>query len=411
MDKPKTLWKLVTERPAVYRIGLIFLLEEPFNMPKTALEGITVLEFASYVSGPYAGMMLADLGAEVIKIETPTGGDPFRGWGAADYSATFGSVNRNKKSIILDLKTETGLESALALAEEADVLIENFRVGTMDRLGLGYEKLSTLNPGLIYCSVTAFGLSGPYASRPGYDTVGQAMGALLSVLTDLENPKPMGVSLSDHLTGIMAAYGILGAICARERTGEGQRVETSLLASTLAFLGENAARYFEEGNVPKRKTRTQTAAVFAFVAGDEKPFVIHLSSPPKFWQGLCRVVGHEEWIEDARFKTKADRRKNYDELEGLLSNIFKTQPRDHWLNALMSEDVPTGPIYSLDEALEDPQVLHLDMIQEVPHPKVGSVKLVGGGVNLSKTPTNIICSLHYQNVGCWPQPGCIPGVV
>ena len=354
-----------------------------------ALEGITVLEFASYVSGPYAGMMLADLGAEVIKIETPDGGDPFRGWGAADYSATFGSVNRNKKSVILDLKTDAGRNVAQALAVESDVLIENFRVGTMDRLGLGYDALSATNPRLIYCSVTAFGLTGPYAARPGYDTVGQAMGALLSVLTDLDNPKPMGVSLSDHLTGIMAAYGVLGAICARERTGRGQRVETSLLSSTLAFLGENAARYFEEGSVPKRKTRTQTAAVFAFVAGDGKPFVIHLSSPPKFWEGLCRVAGREDWVEDTRFRTKADRRKNYDELDTALASIFATQPRQHWLDALLEADVPSAPIYELDEALADPQVQHLNMIKEIPHPKVGSVKLVSGGVNLSDTPTQI----------------------
>ena len=278
---------------------------------------------------------------------------------------------------------------AQALAVETDVLIENFRVGTMDRLGLGYDALSATNPRLIYCSVTAFGLTGPYAARPGYDTVGQAMGALLSVLTDLDNPKPMGVSLSDHLTGIMAAYGVLGAICARERTGRGQRVETSLLSSTLAFLGENAARYFEEGSVPKRKTRTQTAAVFAFVAGDGKPFVIHLSSPPKFWEGLCRVAGREDWVEDTRFRTKADRRKNYDELDTALASIFATQPRQHWLDALLEADVPSAPIYELDEALADPQVQHLNMIKEIPHPKVGSVKLVSGGVNLSDTPTQI----------------------
>ena len=151
-----------------------------------ALGGITVLEFASYVSGPYAGMMLGDLGAEVIKVEDPKSGDPFRGWGAADYSATFGSVNRNKKSIILDLKSTEGVAAAITLTEEADVLIENFRPGTMDRLGLGYEKLSAINPRLVYCSVTGFGGTGPYAKRPGYDTVGQAMGGLLSVLTDLD---------------------------------------------------------------------------------------------------------------------------------------------------------------------------------------------------------------------------------
>ena len=358
-------------------------------MARSALDGVTVLEFASYVSGPYAGMMLADLGAEVIKIEDPDSGDPFRGWGAADYSATFGSVNRNKKSVILDLKSDDGRDAARALAATADVLIENFRPGAMERLSLGYEALCADNPRLIYCSLTGFGATGPYAARPGYDTIGQAMGGLLSVLSDIENPKGMGVSLSDHLTGIMAAYGVLGALCARERTGKGQRVETSLLSSTLAFLGENAARYFEDGEVPGRKTRTRTAQVYCFIAGDGKPFVIHLSSPAKFWHGLCRVVGHEEWIEDDRFKNKADRQNNYDALEAALAEVFRTAPRDHWLDGLLAEDVPAAPVYTLDEALDDPQARHLDMVREVPHPKLGHVRLVESAVRLSDTPTEI----------------------
>ena len=365
----------------------------------TALDGVTVLEFASYVSGPYAGMMLGDLGAEVIKVEDNKTGDPFRGWGAADYSATFGSVNRNKKSIILDLKSDEGITNATALAAQSDVLIENFRPGVMDRLGLGYETLSALNPRLIYCSVTGFGGTGPYAKRPGYDTVGQAMGGLLSVLTDLDAPKGMGISLSDHLTGMMAAYGCLGALAARERTGKGQRVETSLLTATLSFLGENAARYFEEGKVPGRKTRTQTAQVYSFVAGDGKPFVIHLSSPPKFWKGLCKVAGHEEWFDDERFVGKAERRKNYDELEMLLAEIFRTKPRARWLNRLLEEDVPSAPIYTRDETLADPHIQHLNMIRDVPHPKVGSVKLVESGIRMSDTPPEIVTAapLHGEH--------------
>jgi len=358
-------------------------------MSQTALDGITVLEFASYVSGPYAGMMLGDLGAEVIKIEDPKSGDPFRGWGAADYSATFGSVNRNKKSVILDLKTEGGRAAAQALAADADVLIENFRPGAMDRLGLGFEALSAANPRLIYCSITGFGPDGPYAARPGYDTVGQAMGGLLSVLTDLDAPKGMGVSLSDHLTGMMAAYGVLGALCAREHTGRGQRVETSLLSATLSFLGENAARYFEEQKVPGRKTRTQTAQVYCFVASDGKPFVIHLSSPAKFWQGLCGVVGRPDWVDDDRFRDNAGRRRNYDALESALAAIFRTEPRAHWLEMLLAADVPAAPIYTLDETLADPQVQHLGMVRDVPHPKLGTVRLVESGARLSDTPTDI----------------------
>jgi crotonobetainyl-CoA:carnitine CoA-transferase CaiB-like acyl-CoA transferase len=361
-----------------------------------ALEGITVLEFASYVSGPYAGMMLSDLGAEVIKIEGPDGGDPFRGWGAADYSATFGSVNRNKKSVVLDLKSEDGLAAARALAEGADVLIENYRAGTMDRLGLGYETLRQTNPRLIYASVTGFGPTGPYAGRAGYDTVGQAMSGLLSVLTNLDEPEPMGISLSDHLTGMMAAYGILGALMARERTGKGQRVETSLLAASVAFLGENAARYFETGKTPSRETRARSAQVYAFLDSEGKGFVVHLSSPTKFWRGLTNVAGHPEWQEDARFKTKRDRQENYRVLHGLLAAIFRTQPREVWLKRLEEHDVPSAPIYTLGEVFTDPQVEHLGLIRQVPHKKLGHVSLVGGGVSLSDTPAEIVaCAPDY----------------
>jgi crotonobetainyl-CoA:carnitine CoA-transferase CaiB-like acyl-CoA transferase len=361
-----------------------------------ALEGITVLEFASYVSGPYAGMMLSDLGAEVIKIEGPDGGDPFRGWGAADYSATFGSVNRNKKSVVLDLKSDDGLSAARSLTESADVLIENYRAGTMDRLGLGYEALTQTNPRLIYASVTGFGPTGPYAGRAGYDTIGQAMSGLLSVLTNLENPEPMGISLSDHLTGMMAAYGILGALMARERTGKGQRVETSLLAATVAFLGENAARYFETGKTPSRETRARSAQVYAFLDSEGKGFVVHLSSPTKFWRGLTNVAGHPEWQEDARFKAKRDRQENYRVLHGLLAAIFRGAPREHWLGKLEEHDVPSAPIYTLGEVFADPQVEHLGLIRQVPHKKLGHVSLVGGGVTLSDTPAEIVaCAPDY----------------
>jgi formyl-CoA transferase len=361
-----------------------------------ALDGITVLEFASYVSGPYAGMMLGDLGAEVIKIESPDGGDPFRGWGAADYSATFGSVNRNKKSVVLDLKSEEGLAAARALAETADVLIENFRAGTMDRLGLGYDSLRKSNKRLIYASITGFGQSGPYAGRAGYDTVGQAMSGLLSVLTDLERPQAMGISLSDHLTGMMAAYGILGALLARERTGRGQRVETSLLSASIAFLGENAARYFETGKTPSRETRARSAQVYAFLDSEAKGFVVHLSSPTKFWRGLTEVAGHPEWQDDERFKTKRDRQENYRVLHELLQTVFRKASRESWLQELEAHDVPSGPIYSLNDVFSDPQVVHLGLKREVPHKKLGSVSLIGGGVTLSETPAEIVaCAPDY----------------
>jgi crotonobetainyl-CoA:carnitine CoA-transferase CaiB-like acyl-CoA transferase len=354
-----------------------------------ALDGIRVIELANYVSGPYAGMMLADFGAEVIKIEVPGTGDPFRGWGTVDYSPTFGSVNRSKKSVALDLKTADGKAAAAKLIAGADVLIENFRPGTLERLGLGYDALRVGNPRLIWCSITGFGNLGPLADRPGYDTVGQAMGGLLSVLTDMDAPKPMGISFSDHLAGMVAANGILAALHARHRTGKGQRVDTSLVEATVSFIGENAARFFENGKAPNRATRTHTAQVYAFVAGDGKPFVVHLSSPEKFWKGLANVAGHPEWLDDPRFNPRRARQKNYDVLHAALSDVFGTRERNYWLRRLTEEDVPSGPLYDFAEVFSDPQVEALEMRVDVPHPKLGKVGLVRNGARLSDTPVRI----------------------
>jgi crotonobetainyl-CoA:carnitine CoA-transferase CaiB-like acyl-CoA transferase len=358
-------------------------------MNATALDGITVLEFASYVSGPYAGMLLADLGATVIKIEHPDGGDSFRGWGKADYNPTFGSMNRNKKSVTIDLKSEKGRTQARQLARKADVIIENFRTGTMDRLGLDFESLAADNPGLIYCSVTGFGTKGPYRDRPGYDTVGQAVSGLLAVLTDRRAPQTMGISLSDHLAGVFACYGILAALMARTKSGRGQRVETSLLQATVAFLGENAANFFDDGEVPTRKTRCKRAQVFAFTARDALPFVVHLSSPPKFWEGLLTATERQDLGVDERFKTRAHRVTNYDALHEELQTIFNKGTRAEWLARLGEADVPSGPINGIDEVFADPQVRALEMRKLLPHGSRGTVAVVGSAVQMSATPPRI----------------------
>jgi crotonobetainyl-CoA:carnitine CoA-transferase CaiB-like acyl-CoA transferase len=354
-----------------------------------ALDGIKVLEFASYVSGPFAGMLLSDLGAEVVKVESPQGGDPFRQWGKQDYNGTFGSMNRNKKSVTLDLKTETGRASAHRLALGADVIIENFRSGVMERLGLGYEALAADNPRLVYCSITGFGSDGPYRSRSGYDTVGQAVSGLLGVLTDRKAPQPMGVSLSDHLAGTFAAYGVLAALMARTASGRGQKVETSLLQATLALLGENAATFFEDGRTPSRATRCQRAQVFAFTAGDGLPFVVHLSSPEKFWHGLLAVTDRAALATDERFRTREMRVKNYDALCAELTAAFKARPRAEWLALLERKDVPSGPINTIDEVFADPQVVALGIRKNLPHRTRGTVSVVGNPVRLSATPPRI----------------------
>ena len=354
-----------------------------------ALAGIRVVEAASYVTGPFASQLLADMGAEVVKIEEPKRGDPFRGWGERNYAATFCSLNRNKKSITLDLRIDAGRDIALRLASEADVLIQNFRPGVMEKRGLGYDDIKKLNSKIVYCSISGFGPTGPYRDMPGYDTVGQARSGLLSLLTDPGKPQGMGISFSDHLTGMYACYGVLSALMNRTLSGEGQHVETSLLRASVSFVGENAARYFETGHVPRRKHRTTTAGVFAFEDRDGLPFVLHMSSPDKFWRNMFEVVGKPEWSEDSRFNNRKARIENYDTLVEQLTPIFRGGRREDWLRRLTERDVPAAPINTLDEVFADPQVQTYGFPIEVEHPKMGKMKLLGNAVDMSRTPPSI----------------------
>ena len=354
-----------------------------------ALAGIRVVEAASYVTGPFASQLLADMGAEVVKIEEPKRGDPFRGWGERNYAATFCSLNRNKKSITLDLRVDAGRAIALRLASEADVLIQNFRPGVMAKRGLGYDDIKKLNSKIVYCSISGFGPTGPYRDMPGYDTVGQARSGLLSLLTDPGKPQGMGISFSDHLTGMYACYGVLSALMNRMLSGEGQHVETSLLRASVSFVGENAARYFETGHVPRRKHRTTTAGVFAFEDRDGLPFVLHMSSPDKFWRNMFEVVGKPEWSEDSRFNNRRARIENYDTLVEQLTPIFRGGRREDWLRRLTEMDVPAAPINTLDEVFADPQVQTYGFPIEVEHPKMGKMKLLGNAVDMSRTPPSI----------------------
>ena len=356
-----------------------------------ALEGIKVLDITSYIAGPYASLLLADLGAEVYKIETPGVGDPFRTWDKEpkNYSPSFCSLNRNKKSITLDMKTPEGQEVFLRLAKDADVIVENLRPGVVDRLGIGYEAIKAINPKIIYCSISAFGQDGPYRKRPGYDTLGQSLSGLLSVLTDLEAPHGPGAAFSDHLGGLFGCYGILAAIAARERTGVGQKVETSLLEASICFLGMPMTQYLFSKQVPSMRSRIKTAGVYALVAGDGKPFVIHLSHPPKFWIGVTEVLGRPDFQTDARTKDRHARSQNYEFICETFTAIVKTAPRDHWLKLLQEKDVPCAPINNFAEVFEDPQVKHLDRLIDIDDPEFGKFQLVKNGINLSETPIQL----------------------
>jgi crotonobetainyl-CoA:carnitine CoA-transferase CaiB-like acyl-CoA transferase len=353
-------------------------------MPTQALQHVTVLECATFVTGPYASALLASLGARIIKIESPPQGDPYR-YFAPDphYSFNFAHLNRNKQSLVLDLKAAQGRRICYELLKGADVFVENFRPGTAERLGLGYETLHALNPRLVYCSISAFGQSGPYVDKPGFDTLGQAVSGLLSLLNDSDDPKVMGMALSDYITGMSAGYGILGALLARGQSGEGCRVETSLLQATLSFIGESAAGYLRTGSVPNRMARVKNAHAFAFICADGLPLAIHCSVPEKFWLGLLEATGRMDIAADERFNTRDARRQNYACLEETLAPTFKTKSREEWLHCLEARDVPVVPLYDLAEALADPQVRHLQLVEQVEHPVAGQMEFVGSPVRYS----------------------------
>jgi crotonobetainyl-CoA:carnitine CoA-transferase CaiB-like acyl-CoA transferase len=356
-------------------------------MPVGILTDCLVVECSTFVTGPYATALLADLGARVIKIESPPDGDPYRYFSPdPHFSFNFAHLNRNKESLLLDLKSAKGKEIGLELLKRADVFVENFRPGTAERLGLGYETLRALNARLVYCSISAFGQSGPYVDKPGFDTLGQAMSGLLSLLSDPEAPKVMGMAVSDYVTGLSAGYGILGALLARAKSGAGTRVETSLLQATLSFMGETAAGYMRTGNVPNRMSRVKNAHAFAFVCKDKLPLAIHCSVPEKFWLALLKTVDRMDIAADERFKTRDCRRQNYEALEKTLAPVFARQTREEWLKRLAANDVPAVPLYNVAEALDDPQIKHLGLTEELEHPKAGKLKFVGGPVSYDRLP-------------------------
>lgn len=356
-----------------------------------ALEGIRILDLTSYIAGPFATMLLGDLGAEIIKIEQPGEGDMFRAWNQEPklYSPLFRSFNRNKKSATLNLASPEGKEIFRRLVQTSDVVVENFRPGVVDRLGIDYDTVAKINPRIVYCSISAFGQKGPYKSKPGYDTIGQALSGLLSILTDLENPNGPGAPFSDHLGGIYGCYGILAALMARERTGKGQKVETSLLEATISFIGYSVTQYLATGEVPTMVSRLHQAQVYAFVAQDDLPLVIHLSHPKKFWDGLTEAVGRTDLRDHPSFKEGHARERNYDQLRDILKEIFRRQTRDYWLETLEKHDVPCAPIRKLDEVFQDPQVRFLDRLVQIDDPELGASYYVKNGVNLSETPATI----------------------
>jgi crotonobetainyl-CoA:carnitine CoA-transferase CaiB-like acyl-CoA transferase len=333
-------------------------------MNDTALAGLRVIELGTFITGPCAGMMLADLGADVIKIESPEG-DPYRSYQGGHYSPHFQAYNRNKRSLALDLKKSADKELLDRLIREADVFIQNFRPGTAERLGAGVERLRGINPRLVYCSISGFGATGPYVERPSYDSVAQALSGFLSVVVDPANPQFLGPALADAITGIYAAYGVLGALVRQARQGQGALVEVSMLEAMAHFAVEPFAAFFALGAAPRSSDRPRLAQAYILEAGDGRLIAIHLSSLEKFWTGLIEALEAPELAADPRFSTRLARIDNYATLRTELSARFAKHNLAHWEARLRSQDVPYAPINSIEQVVQDPQVEHLGLIVPV----------------------------------------------
>jgi crotonobetainyl-CoA:carnitine CoA-transferase CaiB-like acyl-CoA transferase len=325
------------------------------------------------------------MGAEVIKVENPKGGDPFRGWDLGGDQPNFWAFNRGKKSVTLNLQAPEGKEIFYSLVKHADVVLENYRPGVTKKLGIDYDTLTKINQRIICCSITGTGPTGPYVNRPAYDTVGQGLGGMLSVLMDPKDPKPIGPAYADHLSGLFAALGILGALAARARTGRGQQVDATMAGAVLGFLNAPATEALARGRAPGPYTRPRQSQTYAFLGSDGLPFAIHLSSPQKFWEGLCNAAGHPELIEDPRFNTRPNRRKNYDELNQTFAAIFREKPRAYWLERLEANDVPHTPVYNLLEVFQDPQIKHMGLEIKIERKDKPSIRTVKFPVEFSET--------------------------
>ncbi len=328
------------------------------------LDGIRVVEQGTFITGPCAGMMLADLGADVIKIESPEG-DPYRSYQGGAYSPHFQAYNRNKRGIALNLKSGADRELFEGLVREADVFIQNFRPGTAERLGAGSERLCSLNPRLVYCAISGFGADGPYAARPSYDSVAQALSGFLSVVVDARDPQFLGPALADAITGIYAAYGILGALVQRGRTGRGTLVEVSMLEAMSHFAVEPFAAYFALGKAPSSRDRPRLAQAYILRTADGRLVVLHLSSLEKFWTGLLEALEAPQLARDPRFQTRQARIDNYEALRAELMARFAARDLAHWAESLSRHDVPHAPMNGIDEVVRDPQVAHLGLIVPV----------------------------------------------
>lgn len=350
------------------------------------LKDIRVVELGTYITGPAAGMHLADLGADVIKVERPGTGDPFRAFKGGLYSPHYQTYNRNKRSIALDTRDPDDLATLHELVATADVFIQNFRPGVAEKLGAGEADLRRVRPDLIYCAISGFGTSGPSRDRPAYDTVAQAASGYLRLLTPPTNPRVIGPAIADAVTGQYAAMACLAALLERSKTGKGRRIDISMLEAMAHFNLDSFTHYFSVGEVMGPLSRPVVSQSYTFECADGKWVAIHMSSPPKFWEGLLAATGQEHLASDPRFAERLERIKHQDDLIEVLTPVFRSRTRDKWCARLLDAGVPHAPAYDADEALEDPQAVHLKLKTSAPSSELGTFTTVRAPYNFDGAP-------------------------
>ncbi len=362
-------------------------------MSNGPLKGMKVLELAQIMAGPTCGMMLADMGADVIKVEKVPGGDDARNYreeNAREISQSYGTLNRNKRSIALDLKSPRGREILKRMVKEADVLIENYRLGTMEKLGLGYDQLKEINPGLIYCAISGYGRTGPMAEKGGFDLIAQGFSGIMSV-TGEKGGRPLksGNSVADINAGILATVGILAAYIERQRTGRGQVVETSLFEASLQQMYWFAAMYFGTGIAAgaSGSAHPLIAPYQAFQASDK--WITLGGANQRNWHKIAEVLGHPEWKDDPRFLTGPARKQNEDVLAEMIGEVLRTKPAAHWIEVFEKAGVPVGPINNIEEVLNHPQTHARNMVVETVHPVVGRMRSLGLPIKFSESKPEI----------------------
>ena len=357
------------------------------------LSGLVALDLTQILAGPMCTMVLADMGADVIKVEKPNGGDDNRRMGPPfikDWSAGFIAVNRNKRSLALDLRSEAGRDVFRRLVEGADVVVENFRPGVMERLGLGYEVLASIKPRLVYCTISGFGSTGPARNRGGFDLVAQGVSGLMSITGHPNSPPAkVGVPVTDLTAGLFAANGIMAAYIHAMKTGQGQMVDTSLMEAGVAYTVWESSVYFAEGEIPgPLGSAHRVSAPYQALRTKDGYLNLGAATQPT-WEQLCRAIGREDLMENDRFRNPWDRKAREDELASLLEETFSTQDTAHWLQMLDEAGVVAGPIYNMEQVYNDPQVLAREMLVDIHDPELGTIHNIGVPVKLSATPGSI----------------------